>query len=131
MIAPPSLSADQMRQLSPAAVAYLGDAVFELFIRQETLWPPQRSQAHHVQVVARVQAHHQAHLLATLWGDLTPAEQQIALWGRNGSGRGSRSISAEVYRQASAWETLVGYLYLTQNPRLHILLQRSLSLSSP
>jgi len=131
MIPPPSLSPEEIRQLSPASVAYLGDAVLEVFTRQATLWPPQRIQTSHAQVVKRVQAQTQAYLLTTLWDELTPAEQQIALWGRNGSGRGSRSIPAEVYRQASAWETLIGYLYLTHSPRLPILLQRSLGIPFP
>ena len=41
----------QLQQLSPAALAYLGDAVYEFHIRRCYLIPPKRLQAYHHQVV--------------------------------------------------------------------------------
>ncbi|GAB4217140.1 MAG: ribonuclease III domain-containing protein [Synechococcales cyanobacterium] len=131
MVAGLTLTEAQRRQLSPDSLAYVGDAIDELHVRQRVLWPPQRIQASHRQVVRRVQAKAQAHILTTLWPTLTETEQQIALWGRNGCGRGSRSIPPEIYRQASAWETLLGYLSITDPQRLQQVLALSDSVDIP
>ncbi|MEN9204620.1 MAG: hypothetical protein Q6J68_03180 [Thermostichales cyanobacterium SZTDM-1c_bins_54] len=121
-----ALTPEHLKHLSAVSLAYVGDAVYELFVRQAALWPPRRLEEIHRQVVQRVQAPAQAHILTCLWQELTPAEHSIALWGRNGSGKGSA-----LARQASAWETLIGYLYVTDPQRLEYLLLRSLTIEIP
>jgi ribonuclease-3 family protein len=108
----------QLRQLSPLALAYLGDAVYELFIRGQYLFPPQRIQTYHQQVVSQVRAEQQAHHLQTLLPHLTPAEVEILRRGRNATTRRRQRAEAAVYQQATSLETLVGYLYLTDPTRL-------------
>ena len=56
----PHLSEAQLRALSPLALAYVGDAVYELFMRGHYLLPPKRIQAYHQQVVSQVRAEQQA-----------------------------------------------------------------------
>ena len=53
-------------RLSPASLAYLGDAVYELYIRTYYLLPPQRLGDYHAQVVGKVRAEQQALDLAQL-----------------------------------------------------------------
>lgn len=117
-----SLSSSQIQQLSPAALAYLGDAVYELFFRSCYLFPPQRIQSFHQQVVAQVRAEAQAHHLQIWIPHLTSAELEWVKRGRNAAVNRSRRVDATVYQQATSLETLVGYLYLTDVQRLTDLL---------
>lgn len=117
-----SLSTAQLQELSPIALAYIGDAVYELFVRSSFLTPPCRIQAYHEKVVAQVRAERQSDYLFQLGPYLTPAEQDILRKGRNAAPRGPRRIDAKVYQQASSFETLIGYLYLTDPLRLTELL---------
>ncbi|NEP16965.1 MAG: Mini-ribonuclease 3 [Leptolyngbya sp. SIO4C1] len=108
----------QVQSLSPTALAYVGDAVYELYIRTQFLWPPQRLQRYHSAVVSQVRAEQQADYLAQLSPQLTAAEQEMVRRGRNAAPRRQRRVSADVYQQATSFEALVGYLYLTNQPRL-------------
>ena len=109
------------QSLSPAALAYLGDAVYELHVRTWFLLPPQRLQRYHENVVAQVRAERQALHLKLLEPHLTSAELEILRRGRNASGR-SQHRDRDAYQQASSLETLVGYLYLCDPQRLSQLL---------
>lgn len=112
----------ELQRLSPAALAYVGDAVYELYIRTFCLMPPKRLQAYHNQVVAQVRAESQAQYLDTLIPYLTPHELEILRRGRNASSNGPKRVSPEIYRQATSLETLLGYLYLSDPTRLQELL---------
>jgi ribonuclease-3 family protein len=111
----------QIQQLTPISLAYLGDCVYELWIRQAYLLPPKRIATYHRQVVAQVRAEQQAAYLTALEPYLTDAEQTIVKRGRNAALKSKRA-APEIYRQATALEALVGYLYLTDLPRLQELL---------
>ncbi len=110
------------RQLSPTALAYLGDAVYELYIRTYYLMPPKRSQLYHQAVVQQVCAERQAEHLATLIPYLNPQELEILRRGRNGVTRSPRRLDPHIYQQATSLETLIGYLYLSDPHRLSELL---------
>ncbi|MDX2230790.1 MAG: ribonuclease III domain-containing protein [Leptolyngbyaceae cyanobacterium bins.349] len=116
------LSTAQIQQLSPAALAYIGDAVYELFIRRCFLTPPQRIQSYHQQVVAQVRAEAQAHHLQMLIPHLTPMEMEWVKRGRNAATGRPRRVDPDIYQQATSLEALVGYLYLTNAQRLMELL---------
>lgn len=121
---PSSDAAAALTQLSPAALAYLGDAVYELYVRTHYLLPPQRLAAYHACVVAQVRAEQQAVQLQALEPHLTETEHQWVRRGRNAAGRPPTRLPPAVYKQASGLETLIGYLYLTAPQRLHELLAR-------
>jgi ribonuclease-3 family protein len=111
-----------IQQLSPAALAYLGDTVYELYIRTQYLFPEKRLHEYHQQVVAQVRAEAQAQHLQLWLPHLTEAELDLVRRGRNAASGGRRQLAPELYQQASSLETLVGYLYLTDLPRLSFLL---------
>jgi ribonuclease III family protein len=113
-----------LHQLSPAALAFVGDAVYELYIRTRHLLPPKRIQVYHEQVVAEVRAESQAEYLRSLLPHLTDIELDILKRGRNASSKGPKRLSPEIYQQATSLETLLGYLYLTDRQRLMDLLSR-------
>ena len=125
-----TLPTSEIHRISPAALAYLGDAIYELYIRRCYLIPPQRLQAYHQQVVAQVKAESQSQHLQALLPHLTQAEMDILKRGRNAASSKSRRVAPEIYQQASSLETLIGYLYLTDPQRLVALLSK-LELSHP
>ncbi|MBD1917147.1 ribonuclease III [Phormidium sp. FACHB-322] len=128
-----ALTLEQVNALSPVALAYIGDAVYELFVRGSYLLPPKRIQAFHQQVVHQVRAEQQAWQVQQLLPLLTAAEQDLLRRGRNASSRGPRRVDSQIYQQSTAFEALIGYLYLTDQSRLAELLSAldlSVTLSS-
>ncbi|MCW6035454.1 ribonuclease III [Spirulina subsalsa FACHB-351] len=117
-----SLEGQPVERLSPIALAYLGDAIYELYIRQYYLFPPRRIAQYHQLVVAQVRAERQATQLQLLLPQLTPEELTMVRRGRNATHRRPPRLAPEIYQQATSLETLVGYLYLTNPQRLHDLL---------
>ena len=115
-------AASNIQQVSPASLAYLGDAVYELYIRTWYLLPPRRLNDYHQQVVAQVRAESQANNLRSLEPYLTDPELEILRRGRNAATGSSRRIDPQIYQQATSLETLLGYLYLTDPQRLTQLL---------
>jgi ribonuclease III family protein len=110
--------------LPPTALAYIGDAVYELHIRTHYLLPPKRLEAYHKQVVDQVRAEGQARQLRSLEPHLTASELDIVKRGRNAASNRSKRVNPEVYQQATGLEALIGYLYLTDLHRLtHLLAQ--------
>jgi ribonuclease-3 family protein len=63
-----------LHQVPPASLAYLGDAVYELYIRTRYLLPPKRISDYHGQVVAQVRAESQANIVRSLEPHLTDSE---------------------------------------------------------
>jgi ribonuclease-3 family protein len=115
-------SNSQIQQVSPASLAYLGDAVYELYVRSCYLLPPRRLSDFHNQVVAQVRAESQANHLRSLEPHLTKSELEILRRGRNAATGSSRRLDPKIYQQATSLETLMGYLYLTNPQRLTQLL---------
>jgi len=113
-----------VEKISPISLAYLGDAIYELYIRNRLLMPPKKIADYHHQVVRQVKAEAQATHLESISSCLTPQEQDILRRGRNAANHKPKRVSAKVYQQASSLETLIGYLYLTNSDRLQELLQK-------
>lgn len=119
---PLTLMPSEVQKISPSAWAYLGDAVYELYIRNYYLIPPKRSRYYHQLVVDQVRAESQADQLHNLKPHLTDAELDILRRGRNAASKKPKRLDPEVYQQATSLETLIGYLYLTDPQRLNQLL---------
>ena len=118
-----TVATPELQLLSPAALAYLGDGVYELYVRSAYLLP-QRSQAYHRKVVAQVRAESQALQLEKILPLLTTKELDIVRRGRNAVKKCPKRLSAEIYQQATSLETLIGYLYLQDMDRLMDLLSK-------
>ena len=130
VLAAQPISETQLQQISPASLAYLGDAVYELYVRTACLIPPKRLRAYHHQVVDRVRAESQAQHLCSLEPYLTPQELEIIRRGRNAASKRPKRVAAAIYQQASSLEALLGYLYLANPQRLvELLAQLNLDVS--
>lgn len=117
------LAPGAIARLSPTALAYIGDAVYELHIRSQFLFPPQRQQAYHQKVVAQVKAEQQALTLVALEPLLTEDEKNWVRRGRNSVSKRSRHNNPVAYQNATGLETLIGYLFLVTPERLATLLE--------
>ena len=115
-------SESQLRSLSPVALAYVGDAVFELYVRSRLLIPAKRIRDYHQQVVAQVKAEKQSAYTDQLDPYLTSAEKDILRRGRNATTGRSRRAEAKHYQKATGFEALIGFLYLSDRDRLFSLL---------
>ncbi len=118
-----SLSLADVQRISPSALAYLGDAVYELYVRQSFIFPPQRIQSYHQKVVSWVRAESQAKTLDRLLVHLSESELAIVKRGRNAAPQRLKRVNPEIYQKATALETLIGYLHLTDRDRLMMLFQ--------
>ncbi|WP_138499773.1 Mini-ribonuclease 3 [Nostoc sp. PA-18-2419] len=117
------ISLSQVQQISPNALAYLGDAIYEVYVRMLYLLPLQRPETYHRLVVAQVRAETQALHLRSLTPHLRDTELEIVRRGRNAAIGRPKRLDPEIYQQATSLETLIGYLYLTDYQRLTELLE--------
>lgn len=103
--------------------AHLGDAVWEIFVRSYVIYQTSNSKLLHKMTTERVNATFQKNILEFIYPQLTEEEQELARRGRNLSiPVGRRSIQAD-YRQATAFEVLIGFWYLHDKERLEDIYQ--------
>ena len=112
----------QLGRLSPISLAYIGDAVFELYVRSRLLIPAKRIRDYHKQVVAQVKAEQQSEYVDVLMPHLTTDEVDVLRRGRNATTGRSRRAEAKHYQKATGFEALIGFLYLSDRPRMISLL---------
>ena len=104
-----------IRTYSPLALAYIGDAVYDLVIRTIVVERGNKSANNlHKQTVAYVNARVQARMADALQSELTEEEETVYHRGRNAkSYTSAKNASIIEYRKATGLEALCGYLYLT------------------
>ena len=97
------------RTLSPLTLAFIGDGVFELLVRERLVCEGNRHDgALHKRSVAMVRAEAQAEAMDRLLPLLTETEAAVYRRGRNAH----TSRNSEEYHKATGLEALFGYLYL-------------------
>lgn len=117
---------EDIRLMPPLVWAYVGDSVYELFIRtnlvNDTKLNPHRL---HVESIKYVKASAQAEILSKIYDELTDDEKDIVRRGRNADNHHlPKNADATDYRYATAFEALIGYLYLSkQDDRLKQILE--------
>jgi len=121
----------KINTMSPLTWAYIGDAVYELYIRnhliEKTNLKPNKL---HREAIKYVKASAQARTLENLQEILTDEEKEIVRRGRNTENHHlPKNANPADYMYATAFEALIGYLYLTkQEERLNELLKRILEI---
>ncbi len=117
------MNAQDINSFSTTALAYLGDAVFEVIAREKTVTenPGDSGKAHH-RTVRYVSAAGQARSAKAMLASGFLSEEEINIYKR---ARNHRSMSKpantdpRIYKIATGFEALIGYLYLTdQKDRL-------------
>lgn len=108
------VSGGDINQYSPLVFAYLGDAVYEVFVRTMVV-SEGNAPVHvmHKRSVGLVKAKAQSDTIHRLMEKLTPEEQDIVRRGRNAkSASVPKNADVTEYRYATGFEALLGYLYL-------------------
>lgn len=123
---------ESVRQLNPLVLAFIGDAVYEIFIRTYLVDRSRDMSVHklHVEAIRFVKAHAQSNLIKELEKELSDEEVYFFKRGRNAkSGTVPKNADVQEYRFATGFETLMGFLYLTeQDERLNYLLNAIIDL---
>lgn len=120
-----------IRTYSPLALAYIGDAVFDLVIRTVVVERGNTSANKlHNKTVTYVNARVQARMIEALMDELTGEEQTVYKRGRNAkSYTTAKNATVIEYRKATGFEALCGYLYLTgKQDRMLLLIRRAVEL---
>lgn len=104
--------------------AHLGDAVWELFIREITIQQTQNAKELHRLTINKVNAKFQNELLLKIQEYLSEQEVELTRRGRNLPVPVGRRANQSEYRMATAFEVLIGWLYLKNKPRLDELLTK-------
>lgn len=102
------------RLLSPLTLAFVGDGVFELFVRERLVCAGNCPvNALHKKSVLQVCCGAQAQALQRLFPLLSQEETEVLKRGRNAhTGHVPKNASQAEYHAATALEALFGYLYL-------------------
>ena len=107
---------EEINLLSPLTWAYVGDSVFELYIRthlvNKTNLKPHKL---HIEAINYVKAKAQAEFLKKIEEILTDEEKDIVRRGRNAQNHHlPKNSNVQEYMHATAFEALIGFLYLTK-----------------
>lgn len=108
-----------VKQLNALALAYMGDAVLECFVREHLLKRGAvRPHLLHKQATRYVSAKAQAKVLFQLIDQefFTEEEQRLLRRGRNAKpGNVPKNTDLKTYQYSTAFEALVGYHFLMKN----------------
>ena len=121
-----------VKQMKSLALAYMGDAVYEVFVREHLLKTGQvKPHLLHRLAIKFVSGKGQAAVVLN-WldkGELSYEEERVVSRGRNAkSGSIPKNISVQTYRYSSGFEALLGYHYLMKNEaRLFELMQAAVT----
>ena len=110
------LSAAKARNYNPLSLAFIGDSVYENYVRHRLIlrYPDMLPKFLHREAVKYVKASSQSKIMELALPHLNHEEIYIFKRGRNTKSHSvAKNASVIDYRRASGFEALVGYLYLT------------------
>lgn len=128
------LSTDDIKMMNGSKLAYIGDGVYELYVRTYVI--------HHYKThvnalnkksVALVKAQSQARAVTYLKPELTDQEWAIVMRGRNmKTSTPAKNASLKDYKLATGWEALIGALYLRgEEERMETLIAKAIHYLDP
>lgn len=121
-----TISKQKAKNLSPVTLAFVGDAVYSLFVRERLVLSTDFNTGTLQKLTSsEVSAHGQSELLEKIQPLFTEEENDIFKRGRNAK-KSTRSKNASVaeYNRSTGFEAVLGFLYLTgQYERISRLLE--------
>lgn len=122
---------EKLSEVNTTALAYMGDAVYEQAVREYIIGKG----SYHVNNMHRlatdfVKASAQAVIIKRMFDELTESEQRLVKRARNRKFHTkAKNADPVTYKWATAFEALVGYLYLAEeNERLQWVLSRAIEI---
>lgn len=105
---------EDIREVPASVLAYVGDAVFELYVRLHVAARSRsKSGSIHKLAIAHVSAAAQAKTARAILDMLTEEEQSVFRRGKNSNPASSaRNASPSDYKYATGMEAVIGYLFL-------------------
>ena len=119
------------KEISPLSLAYIGDAVYEVYIRsyimRDANMPVNKL---HKAATSFVKAKAQSDIIMALSDRLTEEEIAVYKRGRNAhSYTSAKNADIVDYRRATGFEALIGYLYLSgEKARLEEIIDLSIEI---
>ena len=126
---------ENFENLSPLALAFLGDAIHTAFVRCEVLkGEKEKLNTYHTRAKNFCNASAQAKVLENLENSnfLSEKEKEIIRKTRNTHNKhGAKNFDEETYKKATSFEALLGFLYLSnQQKRLEEILKKSMKIQA-
>lgn len=121
------LSKEKATNLSPVVLAFIGDAVYSLFVREKLVFTSDLKTG---ELSARTVDSVKATAQAKFFKDIEPllTEEEMAVYKRARNAKKptkSKSASVSEYNSSTGFEALLGFLYVTGNVgRLNFLLNK-------
>ena len=126
------MKVENIKEINTTALAYMGDAVYELAVREEMMKQGYYNvnRLHHIATLY-VRASAQAKIIKSIFDELSEEEQALVKRARNRKYHTkAKNADPVTYKWATAFEALVGYLYLAEDQeRLEQIIDRALSLA--
>lgn len=116
-------------QISPVALAFIGDSVHTMFVRTSIVEKQELKINHYNSYASKLcSAVFQAKVFDKIKETLTEEEKEVARWARNTKTKSqAKGASVEEYKKATAFEAVIGFLHLeNKQERLNHLLAQSL-----
>ena len=110
-----TVTVDNARNLSPVTLAFVGDAVYSLYVREKLVLSTDFGTGTLQKLTStEVSAHGQSELLERIMPLFTEEEADIFRRGRNAKKpTKSKNASVAEYNRSTGFEAVLGYLYLT------------------
>lgn len=110
------ISKGDISQMSPLVWAYMGDAVYEKFIREYVIRQGLcKNGLLHKKSIKYVSAKGQSQILKEIEDFLTDEEKDIVRRGRNSNPHSTaKNVDIVEYKYATGFEALIGWLYLNE-----------------
>lgn len=109
------LTKEEAKQLNPIVLAFVGDAVYSLYVRERLVFTGGGKAGDFQRSASKVvSARGQSELLDKLLPLFTDEESEIYRRGRNAKkATKSKNASAAEYNRSTGFEAVLGYLYVT------------------
>lgn len=110
-----TIGTEKARNISPVTLAFVGDAVYSLYVREKLVLSTDYGTAQLQKLTSsEVSAHGQSELLEKIIPLMTEEEVAIFKRGRNAKkSTKSKNASVAEYNRSTGLEAVLGYLYLT------------------
>ncbi|MDD2189762.1 MAG: ribonuclease III domain-containing protein [Eubacteriales bacterium] len=116
--------------MNTTVLAFLGDSIYETYVRKHVIGKGQmNADLLHRSAVRFVRAEAQAYALKAMLDELTEDELSLVKRARNKKiSTKPKNADPIIYKWATAFEALIGFLYLSQNPdRMEDIILRSIA----
>lgn len=110
---------EEVKLMPPLTWAYVGDCVYELYVRTKLVDKTNLKPHYlHMEAIKKVKAKSQAETLNKIYDLLTEEEKDVVRRGRNAENHHlPKNANVQEYMYSTAFESLIGYLYLTKQEK--------------